>query len=109
MVSGDPQGPVVRLVLFNVFCDVGSGIECALSNFVDNTKLSDAVNMLKMRNAIQRRLDRLERWAYVNLMKFNKAKCKTLHLGQGNPKHVYRLGNEWIESSSVEDLTWRYW
>lgn len=35
-------------------------------------------------------------------MKCNKAKFKVLHLDWNNHKHKYRVGNEWIESNSVE-------
>ena len=38
------------------------------------------------------------------LIKFNNAKCKFLHLGGGNLKHGYRLGDEWIESSPEKEL-----
>ena len=68
-----------------------SGIKCTLSKFANDTKLCDVVNILEGKDAIQRDLGRLERWAVANLMKFNKAKCKVLHMGQGNPKHKYRL------------------
>ncbi|GAB0198630.1 cAMP-dependent protein kinase inhibitor alpha [Grus japonensis] len=79
-----------------------SGIECTLSKCGNNRKLCGAVDTLEGREAIQRDLDRLERWARANHMKFNQAKCKVLHVGRHNPKHDYRLGEEWIESSPEE-------
>jgi len=71
-MTGVPQGSI--LGVFNIFIsDSNDGLECTLSKFAHDSKLSGVADMLGI-DAIQRDLNKLKRWAYVNLMRFSVAK-----------------------------------
>lgn len=58
---------------------------------LDVTKLCSAANILEGRYAIQKDLDKLEKWAHANIMVFSKVQCKVLQVSWGNFNHKYRL------------------
>ncbi|KAK4831526.1 hypothetical protein QYF61_018128 [Mycteria americana] len=60
------------------------------------------VSTTQISNKVKENDVRIEEWTREKLMQFNKAKCKVLHLGQGNPQYQYSLGDEGIESSPEE-------
>lgn len=82
--------PTLRLrlgpVLFNIFINYPhDGTEYTLSKVADNTKSGEVTEKPDGCAAIQRDLNRLEKCANRNLLKFNKGNCNIQLFGRITP------------------------
>ena len=102
VTGGVLQGSVLGLSFSATPSITDDGMECSPRVFVDDTTLSGAVDILEGREAIQRDLDRLEKWAHENPMRFNRGKWKVSHLGWGDPRDLYKLVEDLPESRPAE-------
>ncbi|KAJ7410776.1 rna-directed dna polymerase from mobile element jockey-like [Pitangus sulphuratus] len=75
-----------------------NGIQCTFSKFVEDIKLSDAVNIVEGRDAIQRDFNMLVRLAH----EVQQSKFKVLYLCCDNPRHTHGWVDKCIESSPAE-------
>ena len=63
--------------------------------------LCGAVDTPEGWDAIQRDLNRLQRWNQVDLMRFDRSKCRFLHLSQGKLCYQYRLASIRMEHNPI--------
>ncbi|KAK4817250.1 hypothetical protein QYF61_005463, partial [Mycteria americana] len=90
ITSSVPQGLILSPVPFNIFInDLDDGAEFTLSKFAHVPTCEEWLIHHRGWN-----LNRLEKWANRNLMKFSKGKCKVLH--------QYMLGDDQLESSFAQ-------
>ena len=94
-VSGVPKRSIQGPMVFNIFLnDRDDRTECSIRKFGDDTKLRGVADTPEGCAAIQRHLERLEKQATKNLMKFSKV----LPLGRNYPRHQYTLRANWLEN-----------
>ena len=94
VLSGVPQGSVLRPVLFSIFIndlDCTATANQIIKKFADDTKVAQVINGPEETAELQETLNRLCEWARTSGKAFNVAKCHIMHLGQHNPKNMHLM------------------
>ena len=101
--SGVPQGSVLGPRLFLVYVnDLLDGLDSHGKLFADDVKVFRRVRNIQDRNNLQDDLDKLDEWSRRWKLKFNREKCKVMHIGRRNPCYDYTMNNTILSTTSLE-------
>ena len=92
-------GPKLFLIYIN---DLDEEIISKLGKFADDTKMCKGIKNIEDNNILQQDLDTLHNWTSNWQMQFNTDKCSVIHVGNNNPHHKYKLGDNSLKSSVKE-------
>ena len=102
VTSGIPQGSVLGPVLFLLYInDLPDVVNNLVKLFADDTKLYAVVNNEDDQTSLQNDIDSLIEWSDTWLLKFNRSKCKHLHLGRDTDSS-YKIAGEIISKTTEE-------
>ena len=73
--------------------DMPDKITSMVHLFADDTKISLRLTNQNQTSNLQNDIDRLDEWSDRWKLRFNVAKCKTMHIGYHNDKHIYQMGS----------------
>jgi ribonuclease P/MRP protein subunit RPP40 len=101
--SGVPQGSVLRPLLFIAYtADLRCILRSPFAMYADDIKV---YNISNQSMALEQDLLAIHDWSCDWLLPLNSDKCGVLHIGNTNPKHIYRInGKELASFDNYRDL-----
>ena len=101
--SGVPQGSVLGPTLFVLYInDLPDRLQATTKMYADDTKLYGRASTKDDQCSLQNDLEVLMDWSTTWQLHFNTQKCTVLHIGPGNAKHIYTLGDDILQNKSEE-------